>query len=366
MRVKTVELKGKELLFRLLSFFLKPANQKSYDPQDVDLDRIKRILVVRQDNRIGNLVLATPLLLALRRRFPQTEIWFLASQTFHTLFSNSRLVDRILVAKKRQYIFHPLSLIFFIRKIRRQRFDLAIDASDEKSFSFNNSFLILLSAARYRIGYAGPRKDLFLNLQVPPSTTKRHASEMHLDILRYLVGDVQSNGLRVEIDAEQKVQAESFLSEKGVLPEDFLIGMHVGGRLGKRWPLENFRELAEWLTRTFVAKVIIFWGPEERKVIRLFKKAGSNQIVSRLLPLPVLAALIARCNLFISPDTGAMHLSVAVGTPTLALFLDSDHVKFGPLGEKHKILTTSNGTIPVQTVKNTFVEMAQSLSLTKT
>lgn len=366
MRFKTVELKGKELLFRLLSLFLKSANTKSYKPEDVDLDRIKKILVVRQDNRIGNLVLTTPLLLALRKHFPQTEVWFLASQTFHTLFANSKLVDKILVAKKRLYIFHPLSLVLFIRKIRQQRFDLAIDASDEKTFSFNNSFLVLLSAARYRIGYAGPKKDLFLNLQVPPSQDKRHASEMHLDILRYLVGDVESNGLKVELDPENKVQAESFLSEKGVLAEDFLIGMHVGGRLGKRWPLENFRKLTDWLTQTFAAKVVIFWGPEEKKSIRMFERGSSNQIVSRLFPLPVLAALIARCNLFISPDTGAMHLSVAVGTPTLALFLDSDHIKFGPRGEKHKILTTTNGTIPVQVVKNTLAEMVQALSLTKT
>jgi ADP-heptose:LPS heptosyltransferase len=366
MRLKTVELKGKEFLFRMIKLFFESGKEERLNPKDVDLSGIKKILVVRQDDRIGNLVLTTPLLSALRTSFPRSEIWYLASKTFHTLFSKSKLVDRILVAKKKQYIFHPLSLVSFIRKIRRQRFDLAIDASDENNFSTNNSFLVLLSGARFRIGYEGPRRNLFLNLRVPISGVKRYASEMHLDILRYLVGNVQSNGLKVEIDPAARIQAESFLAEKGVLPEDFLIGMHVGGRLGKRWSPENFRELADWVTKTFKVKVITFWGPEEKRAIRIFENAGSNQIISRLFPLPMLAALIERCNLFVSPDTGAMHLSAAVGTPTLALFLDSDHIKFGPRGKIHRIITASNGTIPVQTVKKAFEEMAESLSLHKT
>jgi ADP-heptose:LPS heptosyltransferase len=357
---KSIELKGKELLFRVLKLFLKSAGEESLEPKDVDLHRIKKILVVRQDDRIGNLILTTPLLSALRRSFPKAEIWYLASQTFHTLFSRSRLVDRILVARKRLYIFHPLALLLFIRKIRRQRFDLAIDASDENNFSLNNSFLVLLSGASYRIGYEKPRSSLFLNLQVPPSQIRRHASETYLDLFRYLVGDVQSNDLRVNVDPERAAAAEAYLERKGVKSGDFLVGMHIGGRLGKRWQPENFRELAAWLTSTLRAKVIVFWGPEEKAVVRQFGKNNSHQIISDLFGLPMLAALIQRCGLFISPDTGAMHLSVAVGTPTLALFLDSDEVKFGPQGTKHRVLTASDGTLSVETVKKAVQEMTKS------
>lgn len=363
---KRIEHKGKGLLFLLLRFLFKSTGEESLRPEDVDLGRIKKIMVVRQDDRIGNLILTTPLLSALRRLFPQSEIWYLASKTFHTLFSKSNLVDGILVARKRQYIFHPLSLVFFIRGIRRQRFDLAIDASDENNFSLNNSFLVLLSGAPYRIGYKKPKSGLFLNLEVPASGARKHASEMHLDLLRHLAGDLSSNGLSVEVDPDQKAAVEKYLRERGVEREHFLVGMHIGGRGKKRWQAQSFQQLADWITESSGAKVIFVWGPEERKAIESFVPKGKDQILSELFPLPALTALIDRCNLFISPDTGAMHLSVAVGTPTLALFLDSDHAKFGPQGEMHRTLVARNGAISVEAVKEAFDEMVKSVTELRT
>jgi ADP-heptose:LPS heptosyltransferase len=360
---KRIEQAGKRLLVQVLGLFLR---QERLSRTDVDLARINKILVIRQDDRIGNLILTTPLLSALRRHFPQAQVWYLASKTFHTLFSNSSLVDRILVAKKRQYIFHPLSLVLFIRRIRKEKFDLTIDASDENNFSLNNSFLVYLSGARYRIGYQKPRSHLFLNLEVPTPRANKHASEMHLDLLRCLVGDFRSDGLKIEINADNKTEANDYLKTNGVESTDFLVGMHVGGRGSKRWPTENFQELADWITRSLGAKVIFFWGPEERGVIQKIAVKDKNQIVAALFDLPTLSALIARCNLFISPDTGAMHLSVAVGTPTLALFLDSDPLKFGPQGKMHRIVQASDGKISVEAVRNVFQEMVESKVVTGT
>jgi heptosyltransferase-2/heptosyltransferase-3 len=363
---KQIEHIGKKLLVFILGLFLK---QEKLKPEEVDLSSIKKILVIRQDDRIGNLILTTPLLSALRRFFPKAHISYLASKTFHTLFYNSSLVDQIFVAKKRQYIFHPLSLVFFIRKIRKQRFDLAFDSSDENSFSLNNSFLAYLSRARYRIGYKKPNSDLFLNLEVsslppcsePAEPIQRHAAEMHLDLLRFLVGDFKPDDLKIEVDPERRLSVEEYLKQKGIWLDDFLVGINLGGRGKKRWDLDNFTRLADWLIDDFDAKVIFLWGPEEKKIIKeLTLKNENKQILSDLFPLPVLAALIERCNLFISGDTGAMHLSAAVGTPTLALFLDSDPIKFGPRGKAHKIICSPNGKISVETVKKATKEMMES------
>ena len=355
MFLKKMEQSGKRALVFLLSLFIRSDKLK---PEDVPFDRIRKILVVRQDDRIGNLILTTPLLSALRKRFPQAQIWYVASKTFHTLFSNSSLVDRILVAKKKQYIFHPLSLVWFIRKIRKEKFDLAFDASNESNFSLNNSFLVYLSGARFRIGYLKPESHLFLNLEVPPSSSARHASEMHLDLLRYLVGDVPSEPLKVEIDPQRMIEVENYLKTRGVGPGDFLVGMHIGGRGEKRWQVENFQKTADWITDSFDAKVIFLWGPEEKSTIKQIHPK-ENQIISELFPLPTLSALIKRCNIFISPDTGAMHLSVAVGTPMLALFLNSDPVMFGPAGDKNRIIKSDNGIISVEKVKDVFGDMMQ-------
>jgi heptosyltransferase-3 len=357
MVIKQVEHIGKKILVLILGLFLKP---ERLEPEEVDLSGIKKILVIRQDDRIGNLVLTTPLLSALRRFFPKAHISYLASKTFHTLFYNSSLVDEIFVAKKRQYIFHPLSLVFFIRKIRKQKFDLAFDASDENNFSLNNSFLAYLSGARYRIGYKKPNSSLFLNLEVPSSDLQRHAVEMHLGLLRFLVGEFEGNDLKIEVDPENRLSVKKYLEEKDIRPDDYLIGINIGGRGSKRWDLRNFTLLADWLIDEFDAKVIFIWGPEEKQIVQgMTLKNEKKQILSDLFPLPVLSALIERCNLFISGDTGAMHLSTAVGTPTLALFLDSDPIKFGPRGKNHKILCSSNGKISVEAVKKTMREMIE-------
>jgi ADP-heptose:LPS heptosyltransferase len=362
MFLKNIERLGKKLLFHFLSFFVR---SEKIEREDVDLGSIKKILIVRQDDRIGNLILTTPLLSALRKRFPQAQIWFVASKTFHTLFSNSHLLDRILVAKKKQYIFHPLSLIWFIRKIRKEEFDLAFDASDENNFSFNNTFLVYLSRARYRIGYQKPQSHLFLNLEVVPSDINQHASEMHLDLLRYLAGNLPSEELSVEIDPQRGVEIEKYLKEKGVDAGDFLVGMHIGGRGEKRWQAENFQRLADWITDSFDTKVIFLWGPEEKAIVKQIYPR-EKQIISELFPLPTLSALIKRCNIVISPDTGAMHLSAAVGTPTLALFLNSDSIKYGPRGERHRIVQSTNEEISLESVKNVFQEMIHSQVLVKT
>jgi ADP-heptose:LPS heptosyltransferase len=356
---KQIEHIGKKILVFVLGLFLKQGKLK---PEEVDLSSIKKILVIRQDDRIGNLILTTPLLSALRRFFPKAHISYLASKTFHTLFYNSSLVDQIFVAKKRQYIFHPLSLVFFIRKIRKQRFDLAFDSSDENSFSLNNSFLAYLCKAKYRIGYKKPHSGLFLNLEVPSSSIRnKHAAEMHLDLLRFLAGDFKIDDLKIEVDPEKRLSVEEYLKQKGIWLDDLLIGINIGGRGKKRWDLENFTRLADWLVDDFDAKVIFIWGPEEKRIIKgVTLKNENKQILSDLFPLPVLAALIERCNLFISGDTGAMHLSTAVGTPTLALFLDSDPIKFGPRGKNHKIICSSNGKISVETVKKATKEMMES------
>ena len=363
MFLKKIELTGKKFLFFLLSLFLR---SEKLNREDVDLRQINKILVVRQDDRIGNLILTTPLLSALRKYFPQAEVWYVASKTFHTLFAKSRLVDEILVAKKKQYIFHPLSLLFFVRRIRKQKFDLVFDAGDENNFSLNNSFLVYLSGARYRIGHKKPQSHLFLNLEVICPSVSRHASEMHLDLLRYLVGDFKSDGLKIEVDPERRNDMEKYLKENGIQSDDFLVGMHIGGRGRKRWEIENFQKLADWITSSSLAKVIFVWGPEEKKSIHKIRTGSKGQVVAELFDLPTLSALIKRCNLFISPDTGAMHLSVAVGTPTLALFLNSDSIKFGPEGKMHRMVKADNGTISVDTVKKVFQEMIQAPSLVQT
>jgi ADP-heptose:LPS heptosyltransferase len=83
-------------------------------------------------------------------------------------------------------------------------------------------------------------------------------------------------------------------------------------------------------------------------------------LIADIFPLHLLPALLERCDLMISGDSGAMHLSMSVGTPTLAIFLDSDPVKYGPRGEKNQIVLPEKGEVSIQRVKDKILYMIKN------
>lgn len=355
---KNIEIKFKSKLPSLLRLFLRRIKEKH---EGVDLARVKKILAVRQDDRIGNLILTTPFLCGLRKFFPHARIFYLASKKFYTLLYDSNLVDEILIAERRKYIYNPFTLLLFILKIRKKNFDLAFDLSDENEFSMNNSFITYLSKARYRIGHKKKDSDLFLNIEVPKPEKPRHAIDMHLDLLRFLVGDFTSFDLNLNVSEENQNTIDKYLESKSVSKSDFLAGINIGGRGEKRWKPSNFESVANWLIQELNSKVIFIHGPEEKSLIERLRRSNKDGfLIADIFPLNLLPALLKRCDLLISGDSGVMHLSVSVGTPTLAIFLDSDPKKYGPRGEKHQILIAEEGKLSVDRVKEKILYMIKN------
>lgn len=352
---KKFEKKGKNILISFLRFLLRnrPVQGKA------DLSSIKKILVVRQDDRIGNLILTTPLLSALRVNFPQAEISFLASRVFAELFSDSKLVDELLVLEKKRYIRNPLAFIQNIVKLRKKKFDLAFDCSDENHLSFGHGMWIYLSGAKYRVGHKRDGSDLFLNIEIPPVNYIRHATDMNLDLLRYLI-PLNISGLPyLQVRNEEEEHIKDYLGNMRIREEDFLVGINLGGTGDKRWEIENFIELGNKLKEKKGLKVIYIWGPQEKEMVKGLKMPG---VLDKILPLPKLSALLKSCDLFISSDSGIMHLSTAVGTPTLAIFIHSDPQKYGPKGEKHRVITSEEGKLKVGEVLEEALKMMGELS----
>ncbi|MGB2698411.1 MAG: glycosyltransferase family 9 protein [Candidatus Zixiibacteriota bacterium] len=328
---------------------------------ELDLSNVKKILVVRQDDRIGNLILTTPFLSALRQLCPRARVSYLVSRKFQALLSGSKLVDEVLVAEKRRFIRNPFRFLSFVLKLRKERFDLAFDLSDENEFSLSNSFITYLSQARHRVGHKKENSDLFLNIQIPRPEKPRHAIDMHLDLLRFLTGDFKLVDLNLGVSPKNKRIIKEYLESKDVSENDFLAGINLGAREKKRWKLSHFESVAHWITRELNLKVIFIHGPEEKNLIeKLGKSANDRFLFADIFPLNLLSALIERCDLMISGDSGIMHLSVSVGTPTLAIFLDSDPVKYGPRGEKHQTILPENGEVSIKSVKGKILYMLKN------
>lgn len=350
MGLKKVEKSGKNLLIRLVRVFIKP---EKLDRGKVDFSKVKRILLVRQDKRLGNLILTLPVVSAIRKKFPQSHIGYLADEKFADMLTMSPEIDEVIVIKKSSFR-NPFQFLSIIKKIRKTGFDMTVDLSDENNFSLSNAFLTYLSQAPIRAGYQKEQNKGFLNVEVPIIHKERHVVERHLDLWRFLAGEVPTPEFNLKIDFQNKSWAENYLTSKKVSQNDFLMGIHIGGRGKKRWSIENFAEVINWLSKENY-KIIIFWGKEEEKLLPdLRKKSNAKIIISDLLPVQKLAGVIKRCNLFISSDTGPMHLAVALKVPTLAIFTDSDAKKYGPKGELHRIVSDE---ISLEKVKATLKEM---------
>jgi len=184
------------------------------------------------------------------------------------------------------------------------------------------------SGARFRAGLRGKR-DRWLNIRLPrPAERNKYKS---LPALVAALGlESEDISPRLILTEAEKTEGKRRLAAAGV--PDGVVGIFTGGRVSrlKRWPPENFVALAAAL-KSRGAKVALFVGPEERELIPFFQKAVGAGVPVLFEPsVRGFAAMVAACALFITCDSGPMHLACAVGTRTLAIFQKADHRHWGP------------------------------------
>jgi heptosyltransferase-3 len=141
---------------------------------------------------------------------------------------------------------------------------------------------------------------------------------------------------------------------------DPVVGVFVGGRkiLGKRWPIENFLKLIRALSRSGI-KVIVFVGPEEKKLTGLLKRALEPPVPLVLEPsVRIFAAMVSNCDLFITCDSGPMHLACAVGTRTMAIFQKPNFEHWRPPSNLCRVLYEPRGILPEEVVKLSMAELS--------
>jgi heptosyltransferase-2 len=230
--------------------------------------------------------------------------------------------------------------------MRSRPFDVCITAFPGNRREFN--LISRLSGARTRIGHRYPKKFLsslsFLqNFRVPLDLTA-HDVDQNLALLKPLgikVPDDFEKGLDITLEPEHIGFAQQWLRDHKLNPAGLIIGFHPGssperGMIHKRWPVENFAKLAFLLGQKYKAKMIIFGGPEEEslqaEMVKLTRQSlpGEDIAVAPSANLKETAALISSCRLFISNDTGLMHLATAMGVPTLGIFGPTDEVRTQP------------------------------------
>ncbi len=306
-------------------------------------------ILVRGPNWIGDAVMSEPALAALRELFPAAEITLLVKPTIAELLRSHPALHRILVYEDPGRHARITGKWTLAGTLRRSRFDLAILFQN----AFEAALLTFLAGIPRRYGYATDGRSFLLSdpIAVPERTTIGHQVQYYLDLLRPLGSERPAGSPRLFLSDEEEQAVDRRLAEVGVAESDLLVGLNPGSTYGgaKRWLPERFAETADRLIREQGAHS----GRQVRVVIvgARGEEALGRAIADRMQIKPVqlsgrttikeLMAVIKRCDLFLTNDTGPMHIAASFGVPVVALFGPTDSRTTSPFGSGHTIVRHS-------------------------
>lgn len=300
-----------------------------------DASKIKNILVVRPD-RIGDLILATPVLYNLRQHFPEANIALLIQKQNQDLVSNNHNINQLLTINK------PGIMVSFrnnlIRRLKISKFDLAIVLYS----SFWSCLLVFLSGIPQRLGYDFHGSGFLLTLKLKYQCREviKHEVDVNLDLLSVIGVRVQKKELEISLDPQAEVRMDKFLENNGVLPAVRIAVIHPGAYEEYiRWEISGFAAVADILIDDYKMAVIILGGPGEEEIVNKMMTLMKNKAISATgIRLVETVALIKRAQVFIGNSTGPMHIAAALKVPAVAIFgnvhpLDCFQ-KWGPYGTR--------------------------------
>jgi lipopolysaccharide heptosyltransferase I len=282
---------------------------------------------------LGDVIHTLPLLSALREHFPAAAISWVVDERFASLLRGHQALDE-LITVPRAFLKSPWTLWQTRRRLQAQRFDLAIDTQGLTK----SAVLAWLSGAPRRIGFKGRwGRELspWLNTElVLPSAP--HAVDRLLELLSPL--GIERPRVRFEVPEEESERqaAARVLAELGV--SDGFAMIHPGASwASKLWPANRFAAVARHLGEHWHLPTIVFWAsPEEQgRAGEIVQGAGGHARRAPKVTLRELASLARRARLYLSSDTGPLHLAAAVGTPCVGLYGPWPAEGHGPYGPQN-------------------------------
>lgn len=307
------------------------------------------ILVVKLAT-IGDLLLATPALRALRETYPQARIDLLVTPASAGLLDGWEVIDRVIVLDKylfdypQQLLKHPANLKRLQplwRDLRGGTYDAVVLMHHLTLFfgRLKHRFLMRATGARWRVGLDNGH-GWFLNARVEDGGFgAMHEADYNLALAAAIGASTNNKRLELPISDEERRQArERVFGETA--PEDVvrpIIAMHPGSggySTARRWSPERFAQLADMLYRDTGGQLLLVGGPEEAtlhsQILSMMQSAMPARSLAGKGSIKATAAALELADLFIGNDAGPMHLAAAVGTPTVAIFGLSNSQAWGP------------------------------------
>lgn len=302
-------------------------------------------ILVRAANWVGDAVMSLPALRALRERFPQAHIAILARPWVAGLYGREPFCDELIPYLAQRGARDATTKWRAARDLRMRRFDCAILLQN----AFEAALVTWLARIPERIGYGRDGRGWMLTRAVPapkPGEIPRHERFYYLELLRragILEAMPSSDAIRLEGAAAAREAGKRRLAALGL--GETLVGVSPGAAYGaaKQWLPERFAEAAAYLAKALGGAVALFGSNEERALCEAVREEITRRdCAARNLAgeteLGEFIELAAACRVFLTNDSGAMHIASALGVPTVAVFGATDHEGTGPTGPLARVV----------------------------
>jgi heptosyltransferase II len=317
--------------------------------KSIDPERVERVLV-RATNWVGDAVMSVPALRETRRAFPRARISLVVRPWVRDVYAAADFVDELLVFDKSGEHAGLKGLAAFAGSLKARRFEVAILLQN----AFEAALMAWLARIPHRVGYARDARSLLLThpLPVDPDVRRVHQAYYYLGILsgagwmrpapwsepRHPVS------IRLGVTDKDREAAGEMLRRLGLAEGESIVGINPGAYYGsaKRWLIERYAAVGEALRDEYGVRIVIFGSPAEAPIGEAIGSLMSPRpaILAGKTTLGQLMALIASCRLFITNDSGPMHLAAALDVPQVAIFGSTSDAATGPLSANATVVRT--------------------------
>jgi heptosyltransferase-2 len=304
-----------------------------------DSREIRKVLV-RAANWIGDAVMTLPALGSIREGLPNRPIAILTKPWVADLFIGHPMVDEVILYESPGRHEGARGKWRLARELSRKRFDLAILFQN----AFEAALLSFLARIPRRAGYNTDARGILLTQAVPVNgkVKKGHQVDYYRAMTAGLGFPSTPSAPALPLPEAQKEEGGRILKSRSLQGERRLIGLAPGAAYGpaKRWFPERFAALADRFSRDWGARALVFGSGGDRETAARLVQSARTEVTdfTGQTTLGQAMGLIARCRLFVTNDSGLMHVAAALGVPVVAIFGSTDPVRTGPLGEKCRVV----------------------------
>ena len=316
---------------------------------------MKEILIINL-TRMGDLLQTTPLMAGIKSKYPDSRITLLVNSAFTEVCKGIPYIDDLMEFDMKGYLLrltegkHSLIenykiLDTLVNNINHKEYDLAVNVTHSRTSAILVSLIRAKELRGFTISSEGhrvikhPWVRYFFNVIPNRDYNPFHIVDMYLKI-----GDVKpaTRGLVYNVSEEDELKAEQILSKEEVHEKDVLVGFHLGAsRDEKTWPVSSYAELADMIQEKFGSHILLFGTPGEADLAAEFEKCAKTRPVNLVGKTGVgeLAGVLKKCKLFISNDTGPLHVATLAGIKVIDISIANVHFReTGPYGEGHYVI----------------------------